>query len=146
MVEVNSVELLVNGWEVKRDNGKRNCGVDELMILFNWWWLLLLNLLFSLPRLEDESDSPCQCWGWWLFVVTDLIKKCQAPPCLVLAPPAMPSFDPLPPTPPDQPPTAANCRCCCHRHRRRRRLHCTPPPQPLQRRQCCGCHVIFEIN
>jgi hypothetical protein len=27
-VEINLVELLVNGWELKRDNGKRNCGGD----------------------------------------------------------------------------------------------------------------------
>ncbi len=27
-VEVNSVELLVDGWEVKRNDGKHNCGRD----------------------------------------------------------------------------------------------------------------------
>jgi hypothetical protein len=47
----------------------------------------------------------------------------------------MPSFDPLPPVPPDQPQTAANCRRRCLRRRCRCRLHLMPPLQPLPRRQ-----------
>jgi hypothetical protein len=52
----------------------------------------------------------------------------------------MPSFDPLPPVPPNRPQTAANCRRRCHRHRCCRRLRLTPPLQPLPRRQHRGCH------
>ncbi len=52
----------------------------------------------------------------------------------------MPSFDPLPLVPPDQPQTAATCCHRCHCHRRHRRLHFTPPLQPLSRRQHRGCH------
>ncbi len=58
----------------------------------------------------------------------------------------MPSFDPLPPVPPDRPQTAANCHRRCLRSRRRRcrrrRLHLTPSLQPLLRRQHCG-HCRF---
>jgi hypothetical protein len=50
----------------------------------------------------------------------------------------MPSFDPLPPVPPDQPQTAANCRRRCRHRCRRRRLRLTPPIQPLPRRQHRG--------
>jgi hypothetical protein len=59
-------------------------------------------------------------------------------PVQLLAPPAMPSFDPHPPVSPDRPQTAANCRRRCHRRRRRRRLRLTPPLQPLPRRQHHG--------
>ncbi len=50
----------------------------------------------------------------------------------------MPSFDPLPPVPPDRPQTAANCRRCCLHRRCRRRLRLMPPLQLLPRRQHRG--------
>ncbi len=50
----------------------------------------------------------------------------------------MPSFDSLPPVPPDRPQTAANCRRRCLRRRRRRRLCLMPPLQPMPRRQHRG--------
>ncbi len=56
----------------------------------------------------------------------------------------MPSFDPLPPVPPDQPQTAANCRRHCLCHCCRRRLRLMPPLQPLPRRQHRGCHHSFS--
>ncbi len=33
-VEINLVELLVNGWELKFNNGKRDHGGDKLIVLY----------------------------------------------------------------------------------------------------------------